>query len=71
MYGKGYLGKLVKAMYGTRAAPQVWQKVVREVMLSLGFKMNPIFPCVYYHAERDVTVLTHVDDFLCGGRRNN
>jgi len=30
MYGKGYLGKLVKAMYGTRAAPQVWQKVVRE-----------------------------------------
>jgi hypothetical protein len=71
MYGKGYLGKLVKAMYGTRAAPQVWQKVVREVMLSLGFKMNPIFPCVYYHAERDVTVRTHVDDFLCGGEKKH
>jgi len=52
MYGTGQVGKLIKAMYGTRAAPLVWQKVVRDVMKSLGFKMNPIFPCVYFHPER-------------------
>ena len=71
MYGTGKVGKLIKAMYGTRAAPLVWQKVVRDVMKSLGFKMNPIFPCVYFHPERDLTVLTHVDDFLCGGEKQH
>jgi len=68
MYGLGYVGKLIKAMYGTRAAPQVWQDVVRHNMLSLGFEMNPIFPCVYYHRAKDMTIVTHVDDFLCSGR---
>jgi hypothetical protein len=58
-------------MYGTRAAPLVWQKVVRRTMLALGFQMNPIFPCLYYHPERDVTVITHVDDFLCSGEKRD
>ena len=33
----GQLVKLRKAMYGTPDAPAVWQKVVEEAMLSLGF----------------------------------
>ena len=71
MYGKGFVGRLIKAMYGTRAAPLVWQKVVRRTMLALGFQMNPIFPCLYYHPEYDVTVITHVDDFLCSGEKKH
>ena len=70
-YGQGYVGILKKAMYGTRGAPHVWQKVVKRVMTSLGFAMNPIHPCVYYHAERDILVVTHVDDFLCSGSRED
>jgi len=69
MYGLGFVGRLIKAMYGTRAAPQVWQEVVRHNMLLLEFEMNPIFPCVYYHRGKDMTVVTHVDDFLCSGRK--
>jgi hypothetical protein len=71
MHGQGLVGKLIKAMYGTRAAPQVWQSVVRSNMVALGFDMNPIFPCVYNHRERDMTVVTHVDDFLCSGQKKD
>ena len=42
-YGQGYVGKLIKAMYGTRGAPHVWQKVVKQVMYSMGFKVCPSF----------------------------
>ena len=65
MFGSGMVGRLIKAMYGTRGAPHVWQKVVRKAMTALGFEMNPIFPCVYHHKTRDMMVVTHVDDFLC------
>ena len=34
----GYMGKLDKAMYGTRGVPQVWQEEVRSTMSSLNFK---------------------------------
>jgi len=70
-YGQGYVGYLKKAMYGTRGAPHVWQKMVKRVMTSLGFVMNPIHPCVYHHPKRDIFVVTHVDDFLCSGDRED
>ena len=67
MKDRGYVGRLLKAMYGTRAAPQVWQNTVRRVMIGLGFKPSTSFPCVFFHRERGLRVVTHVDDFLCGG----
>ena len=71
MHGKGFVGLLKKAMYGTRGAPHVWQKVVKTVMTRLGFHRNLIHPCVYYHPERDMLCVTHVDDFLCSGERSD
>ena len=71
MYGSSLVGKLIKAMYGTRAAPKIWPQTVKKVMLSLGFEVNVLFPCVYYHPGRDLTVLTHANDFLCGGRKSD
>ena len=51
--------------------PHVWQKAVKKVMSRLGFEMNPIHPCVYYHPGKDILVVTHVDDFLCSGNRSD
>jgi len=65
----GYVGRLRKAMYGTRSAPQVWQKLVSSVMSKLGFVACRVSPCVFYHKERDLRVVTHVDDFLVGGEK--
>ena len=67
MKSRGYCGRLRKAMYGTRAAPVVWQKLVRETMHRLGFTSSKKFPCIYHHVEKDIKVLAHVDDFLCTG----
>ena len=64
---EGFVGRLRKAMYGTRAAPLVWHSVVRRVMTQLGFTATKVSPSVYYHHGRDLNVVTHVDDFLCGG----
>ena len=67
-YNMGLVGRLKKAMYGTRGAPHVWQKMVRRTMTKLGFEINPISPCVYFHPQLDLVVVTHVDDFLCSGK---
>ena len=40
-------------------------------MESMGFEMNTIFPCVYHHATKDMFVVTHVDDFLASGAKEN
>jgi len=53
MHGLGHVGRLVKAMYGTRAAPQVWQEVVRQNMTAIGFDVNP-----YFHASITILVKT-------------
>ena len=61
------LGRLNKAMYRTRDAPQIWQEVVEGAMADLRFKSSVLHPAVYYHAGRGLRVLAHVDDFLCVG----
>ena len=38
IHGRGFVGALRKAMYGTRGAPKVWQGVVQVVMTNLAFK---------------------------------
>ena len=58
-------------MYGTRDAPAVWQKVVKEAMLSLGFVCSSSNPSVFRHERRDILVVTHVDDFLCCAQRDD
>lgn len=63
----GLVGLLKKAMYGTRDAPQIWQKEVQKTMESFGFTMSVLQPSVYYHREKDMIVVVHVDDFLCSG----
>ena len=60
---QGFMGKLERAMYGTRDAPQVWQEEVRKTMDQLGFKECVAQPGIYVHLERTLQVISHVDDF--------
>jgi len=68
--GGKYVGKLRKAMYGTRDAPQVWQAEVKETMIELGFEPLISTPCVYKNSKTGVRVVAHVDDFMCTGPKN-
>ena len=62
-----WMGRLKKAMYGTRDAPAAWQSEVERTMKEAGFKQSPTTPCVYFNEITNVRVVVHVDDFLCIG----
>ena len=61
------VGLLNRAMYGLREAPAIWQRVVQELMADLGFVACATVPCVYFHPEKEVVAVAHVDDFLMSG----
>ena len=61
------VGKLVKSMYGLRDAPQIWQKVVRDMLEQRGYKALLGTQCTYVHKVTGVTIVAHVDDFLVLG----
>ena len=67
----GLIAKLVKSMYGTRDAPQIWQGEVKKAMAAMEFTACVSTPCVYKHRTRDLVVVTHVDDFLCCGAQED
>ena len=69
--GGQYVGKLRRAMYGTRDAPAEWQNVVTKVMKQIGFIPSGTAPCLYFHPVRDLRVIVHVDDFLCSGESHH
>ena len=64
---KRYVGRLLKAMYGTRDAPAVWQEEVKKTMAELGFRPCLATPCLYVNDATGVKVVAHVDDLLCTG----
>ena len=59
-----YMRQLLKAMYGTKAAPVVWQRFVKATKEKLGFVSSRKYPCVYHERIKNIKVVTHVDDFL-------
>lgn len=65
-----FVGSLVKAMYGTRDAPQIWREEVKRFMVSRVFRSSRLHPGFFSHDERGVIVATHVDDFLCLGAQD-
>ena len=64
----GQVGLLHRAMYGLRDAPAIWQGVVLS-LLNEGFKAIVTSKCVYYNKDLDITIVAHVDDFLCYGEK--
>ena len=59
-----YVGRLRKALYGTREAPQLWNEELRRALGTIGFESNTLHPGVFYHRHKDVYIVAHVDDLL-------
>ena len=62
-----YVGKLERAMYGTRDAPTIWQDHLRKTLLDMKFMGSVTHPGVFQHATRDIFLCVHVDELLCTG----
>lgn len=54
--------KLVKALYGLRQSPKVWNDCINNIFVKLGFKRSIVDPCLY--AKDSTYILIWVDDFL-------
>ena len=67
--GGAWVGRLRRAMYGTRDAPQRWFAELGNTLKDMGFVSSQLHPGVYHHPVKDITVVAHVDDLLCGGRQ--
>ena len=65
--GGKYVGKLVRALYGTRDAPLAWLTVVKNDMKEMGFHECKVANGVFTHHERNLKAVAHVDDFLLSG----
>jgi len=65
--GGRYVGKLVRALYGTRDAPLAWLTVVKSDMKEMGFEECKVTNGVFTHPVRGLRAVVHVDDFLMSG----
>ena len=63
----GYVGKLLKSVYGTRDAAAIWERSYSELLINGGFVKSAAFPTCFYHATLDVRILVHGDDFVVLG----
>ena len=65
--GAGYCCRLRRCLYGTRNAPQQWERFAAAALEALGFKRGRASAVCFYHPTRDILALVHGDDFVfCG-----
>ena len=65
-YKKGQIWKLLRALYGLRWAPRLWQDFIAKLMMDIGAKRFCTDWSVYSY--KGVYVLIHVDDILAVGQ---
>ena len=61
------VGKLCKAMYGTRDAPLSWQRHLSQVLAEIGFEKGVSQPCVLRQSLKNLKLIFHVDDLMIIG----
>ena len=63
---KGKIRRLLKSLYGTRDATQVFATYVEEGLNEHGFQRNAVVPCLYWGATLEAFGVHWRDDFICG-----
>lgn len=66
-----YVWKLLKALYGRRSAPKVFQQWFAKIATECGFVAVTADSQLYYHKTLKVFMDMHVDDALMAGRRGS
>ena len=59
--------KLMMSMYGTRDAALNWTLENCDTLQAVGYVQGKANPCLFYHAELNVSVMVHGDDFVAVG----
>ena len=61
------VAKQVRCVYGTRDAGKLREDAYTIVLEAMGFRAGVSNPCIFYHEERDRTVVVHDNDFTTLG----
>ena len=65
--GPDKCGKLNYWLYGLRPAAATWEKLYSEKIGSVGFQRGLACGVLFYHADKDLALEVHGDDFtFCG-----
>ena len=66
------VAKLLRHMYGTRAAADGWQEEYSTFLVeTLGFVQGTSSPCVFRHSTREMVMSVHGDDFTTVGPKED
>ena len=61
--GKEWVAKQVRCVYGTRDAGSIWEDCYRDALEDMGFTSGSASPCIFFHEERNISIVVHGDDF--------
>ena len=64
-----HVGKLCKALYGTRPAAASWRDELRKVLVSCNLSVGTVSRCCFHNKLRSVTGTVHGDDIFVAGPR--
>ena len=68
---EGVLGKLQRAMYGTRDAALNWAREYADTLRRAGSRQGKSNPCLFWNEKLDVAIMVHGDDFVAIGSSAN
>ena len=61
------VAKQIRCVYGTRDAGKLWEDTYTVVLMNAGFVPGASNPCIFYHEEKDISIVVHGDDFTALG----
>ena len=68
---EGRCGRLKMSMYGTRDAALNWALEYGDTLKAAGYEQGRANPCLFHHAELQVSIMVHGDDFVAVGPKDN
>ena len=63
--------RLKGPIYGEASAPKRWEQTLAPWIISQGFVRGENEKCVYHHPDRNLLVITYVDDLAIKGRETD
>ena len=64
-----FVAHLNRCVYGTRDAGAIWEDCYADALQGCGFTRGVANPCCFYHADRNLMVVVHGDDFTAVGAK--
>ena len=64
---KHLVAKQTRCVYGTRDAGMIWEQCYRDALERVGFIKGVSSCCLLHHADGDIRVVLHGDDFTAIG----